>query len=369
MNGLTRFFLVLLRLAIGWHFLFEGVEKIHSVNTGPTTSQQPWSSKVYLEEATGPLAEFFHRQAGDTDEQVLALLEVQPVKPGEDPGRVPPHQRISPALDQAWKQYFQRFRQHYQDQLGEEQLKLLDVKFIQAENQAVVWLLGCNGAREVERAFGSSAAVKIKETPAERIGAYRQKVRELRQIMEEKLPAFGRDVEKRNLGKLKAEVRQQRTELLADLQKLIVDALSSVLTAEQKVERGPVPPLAHDSPLKWTHLDWLDAITRYGLTTVGVCLLLGLFTRSACIGGTLFLLMFYLAMPALPWLPEPARAEGHYLFVNKNIIEMLALLVLATTRSGRWAGLDGLLYCLMPWRWRTQAPSPSPEATPVPLVR
>src|SRR5262249_51425610 len=101
-----------------------------------------------------------------------------------------------------------------------------------------------------------------------------------------------------------------------------------------------------------TYLKWADAITRYGLAAVGVCLLLGLFTRTACMGGLCFLILFYMAMPALPWLPENPRAEGHYLFINKNIIMMLALLALATTRSGRWAGIDGLLYIAAPWRWR-----------------
>ena len=47
----------------------------------------------------------------------------------------------------------------------------------------------------------------------------------------------------------------------------------------------------------------------------------------------------------MPWWPTPPQ-EGNYLFVNKNLIEMLALLVLATTRSGRWFGLDALIYGL-----------------------
>jgi hypothetical protein len=51
-------------------------------------------------------------------------------------------------------------------------------------------------------------------------------------------------------------------------------------------------------------------------------------------------------MPPWPGLPDNPRAEGHYLYINKNLIEMLALLALATTRSGRWAGLDALFaYC------------------------
>jgi uncharacterized membrane protein YphA (DoxX/SURF4 family) len=121
---------------------------------------------------------------------------------------------------------------------------------------------------------------------------------------------------------------------------------------------GPVPIPVASHWWAQDRLAWIDAITRYGLTAVGACLLLGLFTRTACLAGAAFLLLFYLAMPALPWLPESARTEGHYVFVNKNIIEMLALLTLATTRSGRWAGLDGLLYCLAPWRWRAGTATP-----------
>jgi hypothetical protein len=77
-------------------------------------------------------------------------------------------------------------------------------------------------------------------------------------------------------------------------------------------------------------------------------------------------LLFYLTMPPFPWVPENVRAEGHYLFVNKNLIEMLALLCLATTQSGCWVGLDGLLQFLNPWRRRnyptrtaTQSAGPS----------
>src|SRR3954451_5046737 len=60
----TRFFLVALRLAIGWHILFEGLEKLNS----PT-----WSSEVYLRESVGPLAPAFRDLAGDS---ALARLRV-----------------------------------------------------------------------------------------------------------------------------------------------------------------------------------------------------------------------------------------------------------------------------------------------------
>jgi hypothetical protein len=39
----------------------------------------------------------------------------------------------------------------------------------------------------------------------------------------------------------------------------------------------------------------------------------------------------------------PPNTEGNPLFINKNVIECLALLVLATFPTGRWMGLDALI--------------------------
>ena len=38
---------------------------------------------------------------------------------------------------------------------------------------------------------------------------------------------------------------------------------------------------------------------------------------------------------------------GHALLINKDFIEMLALLVVASTAVGRWGGLDYFLYHLV----------------------
>ena len=129
----------------------------------------------------------------------------------------------------------------------------------------------------------------------------------------------------------------------------------NILTRKKKDQPALDPlPFPVNRPLQqWSQLDWSDRIVKYGIAAVGLLLLLGLFTRSACVAGAGFLLMFYLAMPPLPGYPDGPRTEGHYLFINKNIIEMLALLVLATTYSGRWLGLDGMVQFLNPWRWRT----------------
>jgi uncharacterized membrane protein YphA (DoxX/SURF4 family) len=361
MNGLTRVFLVLLRLAIGWHFLVEGYDKIHSVELGPTETNRPWTSRGYLREASGPAAQHFRSLAGDPDKEALELFGLRPLEAGEDPSKVPPHQRISPALDAAWNEYLLRFTRHYE--LTEDQVPLAEKKMVQAKDQAARWLAGELPPREVERTFGPLASFKTLESTSQRLQDYRERIAQIDHIMGVKLRAFGRDVEKRNLPALKAEADRLRTELLAELEKPMQETLASLLTPEQQ-KRGPVLEVAEPMTWRfwqWSQMQWVDTITSYGLTAVGLCLLAGLFTRSACVVGAAFLLLFYLAMPALPWLPESPKAEGHYLYINKNIIEMLALLALATTRSGCWVGLDGLLYFLLPWHWRKRTLAAPPR--------
>ncbi len=57
-------FLVLLRLAIGWHFLYEGIVKLWSPN---------WSSGGYLADSGGPLKNIFYNMAGNNS--VLTIVD------------------------------------------------------------------------------------------------------------------------------------------------------------------------------------------------------------------------------------------------------------------------------------------------------
>src|SRR5437870_3092009 len=98
-------FLILLRLAIGWHFLFESLEKHRTVYDGPSETNRPWTSEPFFREGRGPLAAVMRWQLGDPDQQALARMTV---RPGE-----PPAQRLPAALDAEWDDYFQRFSKHY----------------------------------------------------------------------------------------------------------------------------------------------------------------------------------------------------------------------------------------------------------------
>src|SRR4051812_18644145 len=55
--------IVLLRLSIGWQFLYEGMWKYDQLK-GPT----PWSAEGYLKSAQGPFREHFRNMTGDPDD-------------------------------------------------------------------------------------------------------------------------------------------------------------------------------------------------------------------------------------------------------------------------------------------------------------
>jgi thiosulfate dehydrogenase [quinone] large subunit len=90
-----------------------------------------------------------------------------------------------------------------------------------------------------------------------------------------------------------------------------------------------------------------DLITMWGLTIVGALLILGLFTRVASLAGIGFLLLFYFANPPFIGYFYSIPTEGSYLIVNKNLVEACALVVIVTTRSGLFAGLDRIVRGLM----------------------
>ena len=53
-----------------------------------------------------------------------------------------------------------------------------------------------------------------------------------------------------------------------------------------------------------------------------------------------------LSQPSYPGVYPPDVPQlGHALLVNKDFIEMVALLVIASTSLGRWTGMDFFLHC------------------------
>jgi thiosulfate dehydrogenase [quinone] large subunit len=91
-------------------------------------------------------------------------------------------------------------------------------------------------------------------------------------------------------------------------------------------------------------LNVIDFLNVWGLILIGLGLFLGLFTRLSCYAGAILLLLYYLSHPPFVGLEYPFGQEGNYLFVDKNLIELVTLLVLSMFGTGRYLGLDILIF-------------------------
>ena len=122
-----------------------------------------------------------------------------------------------------------------------------------------------------------------------------------------------------------------------------------------KQARGPFAEMFKSIASQPNLLANADLITMWGLTLVGLFLMLGLFTRLASLAGIGFILMFYLAAPPLIGYFYSIPSEGSYLIINKNLVELCALAVIFATGSGKFAGLDRIIHGLIARRPRLAA--------------
>ncbi len=91
-------------------------------------------------------------------------------------------------------------------------------------------------------------------------------------------------------------------------------------------------------------LSVVNFINMWGLTVIGFALIAGLLTRYFIIGGIVLIASYYVAAPPLVGLSYMLPSEGSYLIVNKNLIEIAALLVLLALPTSRIIGLDRILF-------------------------
>lgn len=368
MNRLTITFLVLLRLAIGWHFLFEGIEKLRTIRIGQTETNRPFSSTGYFREAQGPLGSWLKPTVGDPIQETHDLFS--------SPANLPSGQQSFPsALHQRWENLLSRHDNHYhfnpeqrdkarnllskmEKQFGEllqwngyQQLKD-QYKGQIPEAEKKKWLI-----REAKISF-PKVETKVDQTLAQRIQLFNALYEEARTNQPNRRWQFDKDVEKQKYLKTRSELEAARSDLVKDLDEqttLLMSGLNELLNEDQR-KLGSPPPAEGNQVIKY-----LDLVTAYGLTIGGACLILGLLTRTNCLFLASFLFMTYLAVPPFPWLPVPPNTEGNYFYVNKNLIEMLALLALATTASGRWLGIDAILHQLGTWITGNKSAPGSPQ--------
>jgi thiosulfate dehydrogenase [quinone] large subunit len=91
-------------------------------------------------------------------------------------------------------------------------------------------------------------------------------------------------------------------------------------------------------------LNAVDFLNVYGLIAIGLGLILGAFTRPALIAGMVLLAFYYLSHPPFVGITYAMPTEGKYLWVNKNLIELIALGVLYVFPTSRIIGMDRLFF-------------------------
>jgi uncharacterized membrane protein YphA (DoxX/SURF4 family) len=312
---LAAFFIVLLRIAIGWHFLYEGREKVESMYYG----KEPFSAEIYLRNATGPMGTYFRGMLPDVNS--LAML---------DPVR----------LKASWKDEVSRITEHYNftTEQRETAQKILDGSLQWAD----YWF----------------------DDPANQ--EKRQKYyHDLRQVLEIDQQPQALSFEKERAWDARRGVEGDRRTLIQPLVAqgtTLREAVAKVALPDQREaadSRGKATfdwlaqkniniPASLQSKISglasWTSLDVLNWMTIIGLIAIGFCLIAGFLTPVAALAAAGFLAMIYLSMPPWPGTPPNPRAEGHYLIVSKNLVELLACLVIAATPSGHWVGLDALFF-------------------------
>lgn len=366
--------LVVLRLSIGWQLLYEGLWKIQTLST-PT----PWSASGYLTNAQGPLRDVFRSLSGDPAD--LNWLDEAKVVARWD----------------AWKN---RFITHYQ--LNDAQIGRLnrlvdgssrfvadleklppDVDFAAVRLDTIVSYnsdekrLVIDGKRHLKPSERDKLLNQVADKTGPEYEAYRKAVRDAfsrssrlaykerlrghlngnpemagridgriseidlyRQLVErydDKVAAAELPFEFDHLKRVREETTSKGAEVAGPVKAMdseMQEKAMELLTVEQLQLGPPSPPL--------TPLRIADIMTIGGLTVLGALLIAGLFTRFAALSAAFMIFGFYMAMPPWPGVPEVPGPE-HSFIVNKNLVEVIALLVFVTLPSGRWFGIDAYL--------------------------
>jgi len=287
----TVLMLVLLRLNIGWHFYSEGVKHLTEPN---------WSSEGFLRAAKGPLAPMF-QSVLPGDYGFKAILN-------DRNSKADPAKQMQDRVLEAWGQLYGQFVTNFP--VSENQKKDAERVLLRHQSLYQGWIgenkeAIDNWLHERDRLNAAKSLASANDVP------YQKKRITDKQALQDAEAA----------GWLK-NVRKMEQDLRLDLE--------GVLETDQ-LSAGSLPS---DSATLRT----VDLVMTYGILTIGILLFLGLFTRLASIAGAAFLLSVVLTQPF--WVTETTPTFN-------QLVEMFALLTLATTNVGRWAGLDFFIHHLL----------------------
>jgi uncharacterized membrane protein YphA (DoxX/SURF4 family) len=396
------FMLLALRLAIGWHFLFEGLYKVQTYYTGPVDVdgkiQRPFSSEPYFKVAPGPLGEKMRKEFSDPAAEIAlkvkAPKEITPAEFAKKSLKEQAEECPSAVAEQLAK--MEEAAQKAVQADAEKALKAAStaedkaVKDATAAEEKATKDAKTDEDKAKAKETADKARAKAKTDGDAARAAAQKRADSFQEVGKDLVVAakaayarwvYGVDRRESQVKDIKNDMPllsgPQRLDYLAYLQKKAKDAEAreanglgngngtdikrvaefrmDAQTAEADLARDAnafVAELKKDlnggkAPEEEAAAEargkFLDRVTMWFLVVVGALLMGGLFTRIACVLAAGFLVMTYLAHPPFPWYPMPPATEGNPVFINKNVIEAIALLTLALYPTGRWLGLDAIV--------------------------
>src|SRR5262245_51411899 len=180
--------LVVLRIAIGWHFMIEGVWKIRTHLTGPTSTNVPWTGEPFFREGTGPIADWYRQTLGISEESVLQKFQYIP-------------DADSAVAEREWIQYLAQLSKHYG--LTEEQRLAAQKVFNEHRDPMGAWIQ--SKTKPVTPKAVAWGTAEIPQTVAQRLETHESRMAELREIQNSGQPAFNKNVNASRVRALKTE--------------------------------------------------------------------------------------------------------------------------------------------------------------------
>ena len=304
--------LVALRLALGFHFLYEGTWKVKH--------HDEFSAAPFLTQAKGPISPLFYAMIPDINGRERLQIET------DAKGKKSIN---SDAIAARWNSIRQDFVDYYRPAGSADEVVKGDYEKLESR------------AEDVYNDFHK----KLKTYFDENLGDIAAYFGSLDRFENDKERSQTAPFQKQRHWDRMMELRREVDRWIKDVEgqeKAFTNSLYALLNAEQR-EKGRVPRTWNI--FVWDRMDQINFAVTWGLTAIGICLMLGFFTPLAALGGAAFMCFVVMTQPAFPGIyPADPPVVGHALLVNKDFVEMVALLVVSATSAGRWGGLDFFLY-------------------------
>lgn len=340
------FALVLLRLVIGWHFFREGAQKL-KYDRQDGEFRLDFSAENFLKQAKGPLAGLYHDQVPN-DHGWRELLAT-------------PRRNVSTTPEEAkerakWVSEYikRRAAASSKGEAAPIEFPTFAAYADWANRVADDWRKTVAGVKTCDPSISDVQKQQADKALNERLNQLADYLADESEAITEyrhelwRLENWRKADEAADVPFYKDRIATKSAETavqaapwvgqVREIESAYHEDLDSLLTQAQKdntATAAAYKKAVDDS--RQSRLDFDNIVVTALTIGVGVCLVLGLFTRLAAFAGALFLLAVIVSQPF--WLADATPTMMQW-------IELPALLVLAGTGAGRWAGLDYFSYAV-----------------------